>query len=297
MSRSGERTRDYSFLGGSLGLPPRTTLRVSGGLMVALVVAAWTYLIAVEGANPFSLLTAGNLGSGVEFLGDLIGRGPETPAYARWSAWGDALTLTLRTLKMSLLAIGLAGVGVLVTVLPATRTAADGTLTLSDTWFGRVVFVLIRWTYVMARGIPELFWALFLLFVFTPGILPGALALAVHNYGILGKLCSEVIEDLDLRPVRSLRSSGAGLGQILLYGVLPRVTPQFLTYGLYRWEEIIRTTIVVGFVSAGGLGRAFSLSMDWFHYTEVTLYLICYFLLVVFVDLVSGGLRALAKLG
>lgn len=296
MSQSSDLSRDYSFMGGSLGLPPRTTLRISAGLLVGLVVGAWSYLIFGEGANPFALLTAGNLGSGLDFFGELIGQGTRTPAYARWGAWEEALVLTLRTLKMSLLAIGLAGVGVLVTVLPATRTAADGTLTLSDSWFGRAVFVLIRWTYVMARGIPELFWALFLLFVFTPGILPGALALAVHNYGILGKLCSEVIEDLDLRPIRSLRSSGAGLGQILLYGILPRVTPQFLTYGLYRWEEIIRTTIVVGFVSAGGLGRAFSLSMDWFHYTEVTLYLICYFLLVVLVDLVSGGLRALAKL-
>lgn len=296
MSQSSELSRDYSFMGGSLGLPPQTTLRISGGLLVALVVASWSYLILGEGANPFSLLTARNLGSGLDFLGELAGRGTEAPAYVRWNAWEKALVLTLRTLKMSLLAIGLAGIAVLVTVLPATRTAADGTLTLSDSWFGRGVFVLIRWTYVMARGIPELFWAMFLLFVFTPGILPGALALAVHNYGILGKLCSEVIEDLDLRPIRSLRSSGAGLGQILLYGILPRVTPQFLTYGLYRWEEIIRTTIVVGFVSAGGLGRAFSLSMDWFHYTEVTLYLICYFLLVVLVDLVSGGLRALAKL-
>lgn len=279
-----------------LGIDPISTLRLSGALALLLVVTSWGFLILAEGVNPFSGLTGVNFDAGWRFLGKLLGSNTETPAFLQSSAWYRALVLGLKTLKMSLLATGLAVTGMLLTVLFGARTTADGSLTLSKTATGRIAFLLIRWSYVLARGVPELFWAMFLLFVFTPGILPGAVALAVHNYGILGKLCSEIVEDLDPRPIRSLRSSGAGIGQILLYGVLPEVTPQFLTYGLYRWEEIIRTTIVVGFVSAGGLGRAFSLSMDWFHYTDVTLYLICYFLLVVLVDLCSGGLRALVKL-
>lgn len=50
--------------------------------------------------------------------------------------------------------------------------------------------------------------------------------------------------------------------QILTYGVMPSVLPQFITYLLYRWEVIIRTTIVVGFVAAGGLGCQISLDMN-----------------------------------
>ncbi|GIT13387.1 MAG: hypothetical protein CM1200mP35_02070 [Chloroflexota bacterium] len=54
---------------------------------------------------------------------------------------------------------------------------------------------------------------------------------------------------------------------------------------------MIRTTVVVGFVSAGGLGREFILRLNWFHYTDVTLILIWYLLMVIGVDLLSSWLR------
>jgi len=51
--------------------------------------------------------------------------------------------------------------------------------------------------------------------------------------------------------------------------------PQSLTYLLYRWEVVIRTTVVVGFVSAGGLGREFRLNLSFFQYTDVALIILC----------------------
>ena len=47
--------------------------------------------------------------------------------------------------------------------------------------------------------------------------------------------------------------------------------------------------------AAGGLGHEFRLRMSWFHYDEITLLLIYYLLLVIFVDLVSAALRRLAR--
>ena len=82
---------------------------------------------------------------------------------------------------------------------------------------------------------------------------------------------------------------------MLAYGIIPQVLPQFITYMLYRWEVVIRTTIVVGFVGAGGLGREFRLDMSFFRYTDVVLLLVWYVLLVVAVDLVSMYLRRLAR--
>ena len=134
-----------------------------------------------------------------------------------------------------------------------------------------------------------------IIFIFKPGLLPGAIALALHNFGILGKLCAEVIEDMDLRPIRNLASSGASRQQILFYGIIPTVMPKFLTYILYRWEVIMRTTIVVGFVGAGGLGMQFKLSMSYFQYSELTLLLICYMILVIIADFVSESARKAAK--
>jgi phosphonate transport system permease protein len=82
---------------------------------------------------------------------------------------------------------------------------------------------------------------------------------------------------------------------MLLYGILPQALPQFITYLLYRWEVVIRTTVVVGFVSAGGLGREFILRLSWFHYTDVSLIIIWYLALVIGVDLLSAWLRRLAR--
>ena len=71
--------------------------------------------------------------------------------------------------------------------------------------------------------------------------------------------------------------------------------PHFLTHILYRWEIVIRTTIIVGFVSAGGLGREFRLAMSFFHWTDIALILAVYCLLVLAVDAASSALRCLAR--
>ena len=134
-----------------------------------------------------------------------------------------------------------------------------------------------------------------IVFFLSPGVLPGAAALALHNYGVVGKLSSEVVENLDPGPARALRSAGASRLQVLLYAILPQALPSFLTYLLYRWEVIIRATVVVGFVSAGGLGREFRLSVSLFHYTDVALIILWYLALVTAVDLTSAALRRMAS--
>ena len=149
--------------------------------------------------------------------------------------------------------------------------------------------------FVITRGIPELLWALIIVFVFSPGVLAGAIALGIHNAGVLGKLGSEVVEGLDARPLKALRSSGAGRLQILAYGVLPQALPKFMTFLFYRWEVIIRTTIVVGFVAAGGLGLEFRIAMSQFKYSDVTLILMWYLIIVLAVDMAAAYLRRLAN--
>jgi phosphonate transport system permease protein len=260
-----------------------------------LIVVSWLFIFIVEDASISDLFSTKNALHTKRFLQGLVGIHEEQPAFLNIESWKSALKLTYDTLMISIIAIGFSSIGMLLTVIPAARNAAEGTLTLSRKRYNWLLFGFIRCWYVFTRSIPELVWAMIIVFVFKPGILPGALALALHNFGILGKLCAEVVEDLDLRPVRNLASSGASSGQLLLYGVLPAVMPKFITYILYRWEVIIRTTIVVGFVGAGGLGQQFKLSMSWFHYTDVTLILICYLLLVGFVDLFSEGCRRLQK--
>lgn len=260
-------------------------------IVFILIITSWFFIFNIENADIYELFSKKNIYYTKKFFISLFGINKEKPAFKDIENIKNALRLTYETLQMSIMSISFATIGMILTVIPAARNVTDGTLLLTKKWYNWLVFGLIRFTYIFSRAVPELIWAMIIIFIFKPGILPGALALAIHNFGILGKLCAEVIEDLDLRPVRNLASCGASTGQILIYGVIPIIMPKFITFILYRWEVIIRTTIVVGFVGAGGLGHQFKLSMSWFHYTEVTLLLICYLLLVFLADLLSSGLR------
>jgi phosphonate transport system permease protein len=269
---------------------------LSAVVFVLLSVASWAFILADPNSGFQELFTGEAWREGAAFLKELLGLGSAaTPAYLQMDRWAETAGLAYQTFAMSVLAICLAACGVLLTFLPGARNLVYGELALSRSPLWRAAFFLVRGVYVFTRGVPELLWAMLLVFFFNPGLLPGALALAIHNFGILGKLCAEVVEDTDGRPIRALRATGARGFQIAAYGILPQALPQFLTYALYRWEVIIRTTVVVGFVSAGGLGREFRLHMSWFHYTDVALLLMWYLILVVGVDLISAWLRRLAR--
>ena len=281
--------------------PAPSATRVTLVALPVLLVVAWLYVLGGERGGAGDLVAARTWERSWAFLRSLLGARTElTPrggdlVFLDPARWWEMARLAYATLAMSVLAIWLSVIGMLATVMLGARPDEDGTL--RGPW--RVVryglFAGVRATWVISRSIPELVWALMLIFVMPPGLLAGAVALGLHNFGIVGKLCSEVVEDLDRRPARALRAAGAGSAQRLLYGVLPQAAPQFLTFALYRWEVIIRTTIVVGFVSAAGLGREFRLAMSFFHYTDVALVLATYFVLVIAVDLMSGWMRGLAR--
>jgi ABC-type phosphate/phosphonate transport system permease subunit len=241
-------------------------------LAFALLAGSWGYIFLGERASFFELFNKQNVEYAKKFFSGLFGLQEEHPAFTDKESWINAVKLTYETLQMSVMAIGFATIAALLTVLPAARNIADGTLTTSKRWYSWILFSIVRVIYIFSRAIPELVWAMVIVFILKPGILPGAIALALHNFGILGKLCSEVIEDTDSRPMRNLASSGASSSQILFYGIIPTVMPKFLTYILYRGEVIMRTSIIVGFVGAGGLGQQFKLSLSYFHYTEITLF-------------------------
>jgi phosphonate transport system permease protein len=266
-------------------------LRVCGWGLVVLLVAAWGFVLREQQARYGDLVSGETLAHLREFFAELAGVGEAQPAYRDAEQWRTAAELAVRTLAMSVLATGLATIGMLLTVMAGARPLIDG----ERSALGTLLFLLTRAAWIFARAVPELVWALLIIFVFSPGILAGALALGLHNFGVLGRLCAEVVENLDRRPIRAIRATGASRGQTLLYAVLPSALPAFLTFILYRWEVIIRTTIVVGFVSAAGLGREFRLNLSFFHYSDVALLLLVYVLLVFAVDAASVGLRRLAR--
>ena len=275
---------------------PMTFARASAYGFLLLAAASWGYILLWTDSGIGDLASAQTWSDAASFFGRLLGIGVDTqPAYFQAEQWVEKGKLAYNTLAMSVLAISIAGVAAFLTFLPGARNVSSGDLGGTPSRAGFVAYALFRWFFTLTRAVPELVWAMIIVFFLSPGILPGALALALHNYGVLAKLSSEVVENVDPAPARALRSSGAGGFQMLMYGILPQALPQFVTYLLYRWEVVIRTTVVVGFVGATGLGREFRLSLSFFHYTEVGLIILWYLILVIGVDLACAWLRRLVR--
>ena len=263
---------------------------------VAIGVGSWITIFANDLFSAGDFFSGRTVAGAIEFGANLFGfRSTVSPAFMDPGEWANKGRLAAETLGMSVAATGLAALGALATFMFGARNVMMGSLAPRNSLIWVAPFFGIRAAFAVSRAVPELVWALILVFVFTQGMLPGVIALAIHNGGILGKLGAEIVEGLDTRPMRALRSTGAGWIQVLLYGVLPEALPKFITYLFYRWEVIIRTTIIVGFVAAGGLGAEFRLAMSHFKFTEVTLILFWYLMLVLFVDVTAARLRRLAQ--
>ena len=143
------------------------------------------------------------------------------------------------------------------------------------------------------RAIPEIVIALVLIYVLGGGPVPAVIAIALHTGGALGKLFSEVAENADLKPIEGLASVGANWSQRMWLGVIPQVAPNWLSYGLLRFEINVRASAILGFVGEGGIGYDLKLAMQWGQgrYDEVVAIFLLLFLTIVLIDRVSDHYR------
>jgi phosphonate transport system permease protein len=145
----------------------------------------------------------------------------------------------------------------------------------------------------LLRAVPEIVVALVLIFVLGGGPVPAMIAIALHTAGALGKLFSEVNENADLKPVEGLHSVGATWLQRMWLGVVPQVSPNYLSYALMRFEINIRASAILGFVGAGGIGYELRNTMSWGQgkFDEAAAIFILLFLTIVVFDQLSGHVR------
>jgi phosphonate transport system permease protein len=143
----------------------------------------------------------------------------------------------------------------------------------------------------IARAVPEIVYALIFVFSFGLGPLPGVLAIAVHSTGALGKLFSEVNENIDHQPLEGIRAAGGNWFQVIRYGVVPQVLPNFLSYALLRFEINVRAASVVGFVGAGGIGQELMFVIRQFIYVDISAIVLLIMLMVTTMDITCEKIR------
>jgi len=154
-----------------------------------------------------------------------------------------------------------------------------------------VVRQAVRWVLILLRSVPELVWALVFVRVVGLGPTAGVLAIALTYAGMLGKVYAEILESGETHPTTALLRNGAGRIQAFFYGVLPANSTELTSYTVYRWECAIRSSAVLGFVGAGGLGQQLITSLKMFNGAEVSTILLVFIALVWMADWVSAKLR------
>src|SRR4029077_7303166 len=249
--------------------PAASALRIVLILIGILVVAQSFWMVQ---ARPQDLIT------GIFGMADFLRRATP-PDFSRLDA---ALWPTLETVDIAIFGTI---VGVILAVPLALMAAANVTP-------ARWLYFLARGIIGFARAVPDLVWALLFVTAVGLGPFPGGLALAVHSIGMLGRLFAEVIEQMDMAPVEALALTGARRLQIFTHAVVPSVLPSLLGIGLYRLDENIRSSLVLGFVGAGGIGFQLLTAMNLFQYQEVSLLLIIVFIVVIAAERSSAVLRA-----
>ncbi len=141
------------------------------------------------------------------------------------------------------------------------------------------------------RTVPDMVFALLFVYAFGLGPLPGVLALAIHTVGALGKQFSEVVENIDMKPVEGVTSSGGSWLEMVRFAVVPQVLSGFTSYALLRFEMNVRSAAVLGFVGAGGIGQELIVAIRRFYYNDVAALLLLIILTVVLIDTLSGRVR------
>lgn len=154
-----------------------------------------------------------------------------------------------------------------------------------------VLRMVTRRVLELLRTVPDIVFAMIFVVAFGLGALPGVLALTLHSAGSLGKLFTEVVESVDMRPVEGVTGAGGSWFARVRFGVLPQVLSHFASYALLRLEWNVRGAAVIGFVGAGGIGTDLLVAIRKFFYADVSAMLLMIVACVMLLDVISERLR------
>jgi phosphonate transport system permease protein len=141
------------------------------------------------------------------------------------------------------------------------------------------------------RTVPDIVFALIFVIAFGLGPMAGVLAITIHSIGALGKQYAEIVENIDMKPVEGVRSTGASWISCMRFAVLPQVAAGFAGYTLLRFEINVRGASVMGFVGAGGIGQELVVAIRKFYYSDVSAILLMIVLTVFVIDIGTGWIR------
>lgn len=202
--------------------------------------------------------------------------------------WGDyfGYLLTLQEPLVETLSMSYAG-----TVLGSLMAIPLAVLSAKNIVRKAYIYIPARTIMNLFRTIPAMILALIAVFFVGIGILSGIIAITLFTFGIMSKMLYEVIETIDMNPVEALESTGANKLESFRYSVLPQIFPIFLSYLIYVFEINVRSSTILGYVGAGGIGMIIKDNI-LYNYDRVGATIILMFFIILVVQLLSSLIRS-----
>ncbi len=205
--------------------------------------------------------------------------------------------LALQTLSVAVLGTLLGALGGYLLALGASRAVlvggrpAGGGVAWLRYLLRRGLCELLRLLLDVMRGVPDFAWAIVILALPGPGPVTGILALAVSVGGILGKIYSELWDNVPTGRYEAIRTTGAGRLVVFAYGIQPLAARSMLSFSLMRFECAVRNASVIGVVGGGGIGAQMFDEFNYGNFDNVVTLLLVMLVLTAGVDLFANFVR------
>lgn len=222
-----------------------------------------------------------------------------------WQSWHEELSkwFVWRVVSSSTVPLAMAVVGTLLGVAAAMGLTYWHSIAFMlessyftgerPAWWLRAMrffqLALARATGLISRGVPEVMWAFLFIAFFGPGLLAGAMAIAIHTCGVLVRVFGETVDNI---PYRRFEQSFMG-SRLACYGyaACPVCWRDWMTYSFFQFESNVRVGVVLGMIGVGGLGFFFNFNFEWFRYEKAGTQLIMIIALTVIIDRLSRVLK------
>lgn len=150
---------------------------------------------------------------------------------------------------------------------------------------------VVRIVAAFFRNVPDVVWAMLLMFSFGQNILTGFFALFFTTFGLLTRAFIETIDEVSASCVEALDATGATFLQKVFQGVVPSSLSGIVTWVLYMIETNIRSSTLIGILTATGIGYLFDLYYKRLDFSSASLVVLSIVVLVLVIELVSNKLR------
>lgn len=183
----------------------------------------------------------------------------------------------------------------MVAALPIAVLGSHRTLSILSTAGGPIPGLLrrlgvffTRRGFDACRGFNEFVLALIFVAIIGLGPFAGVMALAVHTFGVLGKVFADALETVQQGEIDGVTATGASSTQVLSFAVLPQIMPYVVSQTLLRFESNVRSASVLGLVGAGGIGFLIDAKLKSYAFQEVATMMIMIIVVVSLIDFACG---------